>query len=68
MNNEILNDGVINIGLHKGMVNLELGTEELSKKDDAGIVEIFAKLQIEMSLQVFLENYSSIKNHAGETD
>ena len=68
MNNEILNDGVINIGLHKGMVNLELGTEELSKKDDTGIVEIFAKLQIEMSLQVFLETYSSIKNHAGETD
>ena len=50
------------------MVNLELGTEELSKKDDAGIVEIFAKLQIEMSLQVFLKTYSSIKNHAGETD
>ena len=68
MNNEILNDGVINIGLHKGMVNLELGTEELSKKDDAGIFEIFAKLQIEMSLQVFLKTYSSIKNHAGETD
>jgi hypothetical protein len=44
MNNENLNDGVINIGLHKGMVNLELGTEELPKKDDAGIFKIFAKL------------------------
>ena len=44
MNNEILNDGVINIGLLKCMVHLELGTEELPKKDDAGIVEIFVKL------------------------
>ena len=46
MNNEILNDGVINIGLHKGMVNLELGTEELPKKDAAGIVEIFANIKL----------------------
>ena len=44
MNNQILNDSFINIGLHKSMGNFELGTEELPKKDDAGIVKIFAKL------------------------
>jgi hypothetical protein len=46
MNNEILNDGAINIDRNKGMVYLELGTEELPKKDAAGIVEIFANIKL----------------------
>ena len=61
MNNEILNDGVINIGLHKDMVCLELRTEEFPKKDAAGIAEIFAKYQTAMIPQVFLETYSSME-------
>ena len=36
MNTEIYTDGVINIGLNKGMVRLELGTLSISEKDENG--------------------------------
>ena len=61
MNNEILNDGVINIDFHKGMVCLELRIEEFPKKDAAVIAEIFTKYQIAMTPKVFLETYSSME-------
>ena len=61
MNNEILKDGVINIDFHKGMVCLELRIEEFPKKDAAVIAENFAKYQITMTPQVFLETYSSME-------
>ena len=43
------------------MVCLELRIEESPKKDTAVIAEIFAKYQIAMTPQFFLETYSSMK-------
>lgn len=61
MNTETFVDGVINIALVKGMVRVEFGSYSASDKDADGNPALFARHQVVLTPQAFLDTFGNME-------
>ena len=57
----IFADGVLNVGLARGMIRIELGSVSISEKDGKGNPAITNKCQVIVSPQVFLGLFGNME-------